>query len=71
MYMKQAKSGPSRVRAIRASEAVDLAVCAAAVFAVLIALAGTMREPGAARAAGVGTGLVNGFAPVAERAAGN
>ena len=63
MYMKQAESRPSRVRAIRAAEAVDFAVCAAAVFAVLIALAGTVRTPGAARAAAVGTGLVSDFAP--------
>ena len=61
MSVKQAKSGPSRVRAIRAAEAVDVAVCAAAVIAVLIALGGTMRTQGAARAAGVGVGVVSGF----------
>ena len=72
MSVKQAKSGPSRVRAFRAAEAVDVAVCAAAVFAVLIALGGTMRTQGAARAAGVETGLVRGFVPLlpdASRAA--
>lgn len=65
MSAKAVKSGPSRIRAIRAGGAVDVAVCVAAVFAVLIALGGTMRTQGAARAAGVGTGLITGFAPEA------
>lgn len=63
MSVEAAKSKSSRGRAIRAGQAVDIAVCMAAVFAVLIALGGTMRTQGAARAAGVGTGFIAGFAP--------
>lgn len=58
MSVKPAKSTPSRARATLAAGAVDWAVCAAAVFAVLIALGGTMRSQGAARAAGVESGLL-------------
>ena len=63
MSARSMKSDRSRNRAIRAGGAVDVAVCAAAVIAVLIAVAGTMRTQGAARAAGVETGVVTGFAP--------